>query len=122
MKTMRNTFKLASFLCYLLTLVVFFFLGMYLVSWTGAAEGQGLAGGAIVLFYGLITAIIGLVLAIILANKSSIKTIKTVNVVLGVVLIVIASFITYQVMTQSDDSTPEPANERTPTAPTVVPE
>lgn len=111
----KNTFKPASFLCYVLTLVAFFFGGMYLAAITGAAEGQGLAGGAIVLFYGLVTALIALVLAVVLATKASLKTIKLVNVILAILVLVITVVIVCKVIAKSDDPAPQPEREMQPT-------
>ena len=50
---MKKLLKPASIAFYFLFAIVFFFFGMYLAKVTGAAKGQGLAGGAIVLGWGV---------------------------------------------------------------------
>ena len=51
---MKNFFKPARLAFYLLMLVGFFFLGLYFAALIDAGKGQGLAGGAIVLGYGIL--------------------------------------------------------------------
>ena len=51
---MKKLLKPASIAFYFLFAIVFLFLGMYLAKVTGAAKGQGLAGGAIVLGWGVL--------------------------------------------------------------------
>ena len=117
---MSNSFKPASFLFYVLTLIAFFFMGMFLAAIVGAAEGQGLAGGAIVLFYGLITAVVALIIAILVARKSSLKRIKQLNVVLGVVVLIVGAYMAYRIA----DGSPETEFDRSPPkqpVPTEVP-
>jgi len=50
---MKKLLKPASIAFYFLFAIVFFFFGMYLAKITGAAKGQGLAGGAIVFGWGV---------------------------------------------------------------------
>jgi len=50
---MKKLLKPASIAFYFLFAIVFFFFGMYLAKVTGAAKGQGLAGGAIVFGWGV---------------------------------------------------------------------
>jgi len=50
---MKKLIKPASIAFYFLFAIVFFFLGMYIAGVTGVGKNQGLAGGAIVLVYGL---------------------------------------------------------------------
>lgn len=64
-----------------------FLIGVLLVGITGAAKNQGLAGGAIVLGYGIIGAGIGLILSLILVSKLDGKIIVRANWVLVVALI-----------------------------------
>lgn len=112
---MKNTFKPASFLCYVLTLIAFFFGGMFLSAFTGAAEGQGLAGGAIVMFYGLVTALIALILAVIFATQASIKKIKIANIILGVIVLGLAAFTVSRIM--ENRPLQEPERQQQPTTP-----
>jgi len=50
---MKKLLKPASIAFYFLFAIIFFFFGMYLAKFTGAAKGQGLAGGAIVFGWGV---------------------------------------------------------------------
>ena len=62
---------------YLLVIPVFFIEGMAIAGLSGVAEGAGLAGGgAIVFFYGVITAIIAFILALFVAHKTKFEIIK----------------------------------------------
>jgi membrane protease YdiL (CAAX protease family) len=117
---MNNSFKPASFLSYVLTLIAFFFIGMFMAQAIGAAEGQGLAGSTIVLFYGLVTAVIALIVVIIIVSQSSLKVIKKINLALGVMVLVLTGFIAYRVVNHSDEAQPDSNLPSTPT-PTEVP-
>ena len=61
--------KLSSFLLYILSIIAFFLIGIAYAGWIEAGKGQMLAGGAIVLGYGVVGAGLGLLLALILAYK-----------------------------------------------------
>lgn len=84
--------KLYSILLYLLGIVGFFFLGIIYAVVTEAAKGQMLAGGAIILGYGIIGALTGLCVALIMAFKSNRGVIIKMNVAL---VLLIAASITY---------------------------
>ena len=92
-------FRPASVLFVLLTLLISFVFGVVFASLSGAAEGQGLAGGAIVFFYGLIGSIIGLIGGIILVRNSKKATIIKFNKVLMIVAFLITAWIVYRVKT-----------------------
>ena len=87
---MRNVFKLASFLFYALSLICFFFIGLFIAKYTGAGENQGLAGGAIVLFYGIVTAGIALIVSVFAAYSLKLNYIITLNKILGALLLVLS--------------------------------
>lgn len=65
--------------------IVFFFRGVYYEGITGAAEGQGLAGGAIVLGYGVITAFVALLISFIIAYHAPHEIVVKINQVLGII-------------------------------------
>jgi len=73
-----------SFLLYLLALVTFFFVGISFAGIVGAAKNQGLAGGAILLGYGMLSALIGLIISIFISYKSPKPLIIRLNVVLTI--------------------------------------
>ena len=76
---MKKFVKPYALLCYILSIIGGFFLGLAIAAFTDAAEGQMLAGGAIVFFYGVIGGTLGLVLALMLAFKANRKVIITMN-------------------------------------------
>lgn len=81
-----------SFLMYFLVIITFFFIGVSYAGIVEAGKGQMLAGGAIVLGYGVIGSFIGLCLSIFIAFKAKRNFIIRFNVILA---IAIASFFAY---------------------------
>jgi hypothetical protein len=84
---MKKIFKPASLLFNLLCLLVFFIVGMYCAGWVGAGEGQGLAGGAIVLGWGVLFAGIALVASFFFTYHVQHKRIVTCNWILAALLL-----------------------------------
>ena len=83
---MKKLFKPASLLLYMLSLSVFFLMGASYAGISGAAEGQGLAGGAIVFGYGVVFGALSFVAAIFMAYYAKKKTVIIANRVLAIVL------------------------------------
>ncbi|HEX5025680.1 MAG TPA: hypothetical protein VFV68_10425 [Agriterribacter sp.] len=83
---MNKLLKPACLLLYLLSVMVFFCTGMWYVAISGMAKNQGLAGGAIVLFNGLIFAVSAFVASIFLAYYATHKTIIIANRILAIIL------------------------------------
>lgn len=75
--------KLYSFLLYILALIASFFIGITIAGIVEAGKNQGLAGGAIVLGYGVIAAFIGLIISLIVAHKTNRKVIFSLNIILA---------------------------------------
>lgn len=103
MKVIRNI------LFYLLSFILCFFIGIQFANLIEAGKGQMLAGGAIVLFYGIIGAFIGLILSVFLSiyyKKKPRIIIQSNKVMTLLILIFIAFFwIKYQIkQSQVDDS------------------
>ena len=71
-----------SLVLYLLALIAFFFVGVTYAGMIDAGKNQGLAGGAIVLSYGVVSSIIGLMISLIFVYKSNRKNIIKVNIIL----------------------------------------
>lgn len=92
---MKNLFKPASLLLYLLTFLNFFLTGVSISKFIGSADGQGLASGAIVLGYGMTFAIGAFILAVISVNYLSEKSISKMNRLLVIVLIILISYYTF---------------------------
>lgn len=86
---MRRYFKVHCLLLYLLAFLFFTVVGAGATALSGAADNQGLAGGAIVLFYGLITGFVAFVLSILFVKHGSRKQIIMVNLVLAVGLLIL---------------------------------
>jgi len=116
---MKKLFKPASLLFYFLMVIVFFFIGLFFAKLVGAGKNQMLAGGAIVLFYGLVFAGIAFTLALFVAYGVKHNTLIKFNKVLGVLFFVLACIIAYKVITREKKEDPvkdypkkttEPAN------------
>ena len=70
---MKKLFKPASLLLYFLTILSFFLAGFLYAALTGAGKGQGLAGGAIVLGYGVLSAGVAFVISIFKLSLTAYK-------------------------------------------------
>ncbi len=88
---MKKLFKPACLLFNILTLILFFFLGLLYAGWMEAGKNQGLAGGAIVLGYGVIFAMVALIISFFVTYRSKHIHIVRANVVLGI--LILASFL-----------------------------
>lgn len=84
--------KPRSFLLYILAIISFFFIGITYADIIEAGKNQGLAGGAIVFGYGIISALFSFIISLILAYKLNRKAIISINKILGLVIIVIISY------------------------------
>lgn len=120
---MKKLFKPASLLFYLFMILVFFLAGVYYAGITGAAEGQGLAGGAIVLGYGVITAFFALLVSFVIAYYTPREVIVRINQVLGIIFLIFVAITAYRIMMrEGSQNTSEPTSQQTPksSAPTAV--
>jgi hypothetical protein len=115
---MKKYFKLSSLFLYLISFVSFFFVGASVAGVLGLAEGQGLAGGAIILGYGLLGSVTAVVIAIIMVNLCSNKVIVWTNVALTCVTAILVLYFTlnYQNREVGQDPDLVPTQPRT-TAP-----
>ncbi len=75
-----------SFLLYFLSIIASFFIGLVYAGLVEAGKNQGLAGGAIVFWYGIIGAFIGLMVSLFVAYRAKRKLIVWLNVLLLVVI------------------------------------
>jgi len=92
---MKKFFKPACLLLYLLTIIVFFFIGASFVGITGLAKNQGLAGGAILVFYALNFAFFALIASILVVYRFPHSVIVKANKILSISLIVLVVILTY---------------------------
>lgn len=83
---MKKLLKPACLLLYLLSLLSFFIIGLWFAGWLEAGKNQGLAGGAIVLGYGLIFGFIGLVLSFFAAYYLKQPLLIKANIILSILL------------------------------------
>lgn len=98
---MKTLFKPARILFYILMLLTFCMLGFYYASFVDAGKGQGLAGGAIVLGYGLLFGSVAFVASFFIAHCLEISKIKIINWILLVLLGVSWAFKYYELKTRN---------------------
>ena len=110
--------KLYSLLLYPLTLIAFFFVGISYAGLVEAGKNQGLAGGAIVFGYGIMAAVIGLVIALFVAYKTNRKTIFWLNIILTVGIVVFYVFYHIKFLERQKVKALEKQNIEQPTQPT----
>jgi len=84
---MRKFIKPAAIVFYLFSALTFFFAGISFASFSGAAEGQELASGAILLSYGMVFSLITILIAIVIVAKVSSRAIISFNKMLLVIII-----------------------------------
>tara|TARA_A100000171_G_C2140545_1_gene155538 strand:- start:25969 stop:26973 length:1005 start_codon:yes stop_codon:yes gene_type:complete len=93
---MKNFFKPARIGFYLLMLISFFLIGLHFAGFIDAGKGQGLAGGAIVLGYGIMFAGIAFVASFFIAHFLEISKIKIINWVLLLLVLGILGYTYYE--------------------------
>jgi len=86
-------------------ILVFFFAGVYYAVLTGAAEGQGLAAGAIVIGYGVFTAFTAFFFSFIITYHSSLEWITRLNQILAIILLLFISITAYRVISREASQT-----------------
>ncbi|MEZ4795235.1 MAG: hypothetical protein R2773_07160 [Flavobacteriaceae bacterium] len=121
---MKKFIALSSLGFYLLAFIFCFVVGAYVAGKMGAGENQGLAGGAIVLGWGVLVGLGGIVLAIILVQFLSPKVIIKINWVLLIVAVVFLIFLyaKARISTEKNKEAPQPSLKTTsPTAMLVKP-
>lgn len=94
---MDKLLKLASLLLYSLCLVNFFFLGLFFAWLTEAGKDQGLAGGAIVLSYGLGFALISFFSAIFLSYNTTQEKVRAINKFMVILLLLLLCAFAYRI-------------------------
>ncbi|MEH6765357.1 MAG: hypothetical protein V7655_12710 [Aequorivita antarctica] len=114
---MKNFFKPARIGFYILMLLVCFILGLYFAAYIDAGKNQGLAGGAIVMGYGVLFAGIGLVASFFIAHFINVKTIIKINWILLVSFLSIFGYKYYQF--DQRDKRQKQENEQFKPAPTT---
>lgn len=105
---MKKLFRPAALLFYLLVIPLCFLLGLGYVFISGSAEGQGLAGGAIVLMTGLFFALVGLFIALWSAHRMDTERIIGLNKVLGIIVLICTVLIAYRIWDKSNEQMERP--------------
>jgi uncharacterized membrane protein len=95
--------KLTNLLFYFLVLTNSLVLGMIISALLGMGDSQGLAGGAIILFHGLIAGIISLFVSFFLSKHLDSKTIKKVNNYLLLLFALFLMIFAYRILTLQED-------------------
>jgi len=88
---MKKLLKPACLLFNILSLILFFFIGLLYAGWIDAGKNQGLAGGAIVLGYGVIFAFVALLISFFGTYRLEHKSMVRGNIVLTI--LILASFL-----------------------------
>ncbi len=120
---MKKTFKPANLAFYFLAPLAFFIAGLYFAGVTGAGKNQGLAGGAIVLGWGVLFGGIAFFASFFIVHYAPQKVIVRLNYLL-LVLVIVAYGITHyrfiqkqKLKTQQEDKLEQPV--RKPTIPAL---
>ncbi len=113
---MRDLLKPYSLLLYLLVIIVFFFLGVIYAGIIDAGKNQGLAGGAIVLGYGVISSFFALLASLFAASRLSRNIIVNINKTLGIILVIFLAYFTWNYYTKVKPRR-EKQQQTTPTVP-----
>jgi len=106
---MKKHFKLSHILFYLFSAAIFFILGLIFAGISGAGKDQGLAGGAIVLGYGVMTGFIAFLLSIFVARFFKEAQIVLSNKIFAGVFVILFLMLTYRYYTQHSNLE-EPTN------------
>ena len=114
---MNKLLKPASLLMYLLVILVFLLAEMTIAGASGVAKGQGLAGGAIVFFFGVITATIAFIIVLFVAYKAKPKTIIKINKIFGILFFLAACLVVYRFIVLNKNETPVKKYPKKITAP-----
>ncbi len=110
----KRIFKASSIGLYFLAFLLFFVIGLYAAKLSGAGKDQMLAGGAIVLFWGLIFAVLAVVASAVLALYASPKTVVRINWALLILVLFIYGIALYKISTrENNDPVPDPPSETT---------
>jgi hypothetical protein len=101
-------------------IAISFIAGTFIAGIAGAGKNQGLAGGAIVLGYGVAAAFIGLILAYFLTKSLSYANLIKADIILGIGLVAMLLFLNHRYKEkQKDKQTIEHTNQ-IPTKPSPV--
>ncbi|MCB0456512.1 MAG: hypothetical protein R2776_04310 [Flavobacteriaceae bacterium] len=117
---MKKTLKPASLLFNFLSLILFFIVGLYVAGVMEAGKNQGLAGGAIVLGWGVLFAGIAFILSFFVTRYVAHKKIVWLNIIFGALIFIIygVKFFEFQ-QKKSETYKNQEQLEKKPTAPAI---
>lgn len=104
---MKKMINRASLLLYFQTILVFFFVGITYAGLTSAAKGQGLAGGAIILGYGVLFACVAFIASILVAYYVRDRIVVIINRIMAIMLIIAIGILTYRFMNRERNENPD---------------
>lgn len=93
---MKKGLKPASIVFYILMFDVFFFIGIYTAGFVGAGKNQMLAGGAIIVGWGVLFAVIAFIASLFIVHYLQHKNIVRLNWILLIMLLILFSIMHYQ--------------------------
>ena len=108
---MSELFKPASIIFYLLATINALLLGMFYAGAIDAGANQGLAGGAIVLEYGVIFGLIALSIAPFIVYNVSRKTVFNLNKIMVLLLVSILGIISYRIFNSTNSTASTNSNQ-----------
>ncbi|MFQ5584939.1 MAG: hypothetical protein ACE5GL_10930 [Calditrichia bacterium] len=114
---MKTFFKPSKIIFYLLSAFLYFFLGIIFAKITGAGKNQMLAGGAIVLGYGVVSGFFAFIAAIIAAQFLKNTTIVFFNKIFAIAIVLFWAFFAYRFQTRDRSLDKAPVPRRPTTAP-----
>lgn len=97
--------------------MVFFLIGIYFAKLVGAGENQMLAGGAIIFFYGLVSAGMAFILALFIAYGVRHSTLIKLNKVLGAFFFLLICITAYKFVAREKKEDPAKDYPKKTTAP-----
>lgn len=118
---MKKLLKPSNIAFYFLMFFVFFFVGIYMAGIVGAGKNQMLAGGAIVLGWGVMFAVIAFLASFFIALNTPHKTIVRLNWILLILLVVAYGITHFRYLERQKDKEKEELNtiERKKTRTTI---
>lgn len=117
---MKKIFKPASLLFNILSLLSFFILGLLFAGWINAGKGQMLAGGAIVLGYGVLFGGIGLILSFFVTYNVKHQIIVIGNIVFAVFILATFGYFRYKFKQNQNEQDIQRQEIEQPKKPTIL--
>ncbi|MGD9488119.1 MAG: hypothetical protein AB7W47_08855 [Calditrichaceae bacterium] len=111
---MKKGFKPAGIAFYFLTLIVFFIIGIYIAGFVGAGKNQMLAGGAIVVGWGVLFAAIAFFASFFIAYYAQHRNIVRLNWILLVLLVILYGITQYRYIERQKEKKNEEIRKEQP--------